>query len=214
VQRLIASGFIGELREFVVNATNADFADPTAPLHWRQSAELSGRNALTLGIVHETLTRWIPSPVHVFASQAVYTHRRPDPNTGCLVPVSRPDSVHVLTGLPNGARGIYHLSGVVHHSPGFQICLYGSHGTIQYQLSPNDELRGARAGHPLREIPVTDEERGEWRVEADFIAAIRGGDRPRLTDFQAGLRYMEFTEAVELSAGTARAVNLPLEPGI
>jgi predicted dehydrogenase len=211
VQRLIETGYIGELREFVVAGTNADFADPTAPLHWRQSAELSGRNVLTLGIMHETLTRWIPDPVHVFASHGIYTQRRPDPNTGCLVPVSRPDSVHVLTGLPNGARGIYHLSAVVQHGAGFQICLYGSQGTLQYQLSPHDSLWGARQGETLQEIEVPEAQRGQWRVEADFVEAIRGGKRPQLTDFETGLKYMEFTEAVELSARTARAVNLPLD---
>jgi hypothetical protein len=50
-------------------------------------------------------------------------------------------------------------------------------------------------------IPAEDE--GHWRVEADFVEALRGGARPRLTDFETGVRYMAFTEAVEQSAHKA-----------
>ena len=42
---------------------NPAFADPAAPLSWRQDAALSGYNMLALGIVHETLLRWVPPPV-------------------------------------------------------------------------------------------------------------------------------------------------------
>lgn len=38
----------------------------------------------------------------------------------------------------------------------------------------------------------------------------RGRERVKLTDFQAGLRYMEFTEAVARAAQSGRTVALPL----
>src|SRR5262249_50620300 len=52
-----------------------------------------------------------------------------------------------------------------------------------------------------------------WQVEADFVAAIRGGERPRLTDFETGVAYMEFTEAVARSARLGQAGELP-PPGV
>jgi hypothetical protein len=51
---------------------------------------------------------------------------------------------------------------------------------------------------------------GRWRVEEEFISCIRGEGPVRFTDFATGLRYMEFTEAVALSAARGSAVDLPL----
>ena len=49
-----------------------------------------------------------------------------------------------------------------------------------------------------------------WRVEADFIDAIRGRGPIEFTDFSTGLRYMEFADAVARSAQLGRAAELPL----
>ena len=115
----------------------------------------------------------------------------------------------VLTELPDGARGIYHVSGAIHFGPGMQIRLYGSEGTIAYDLTA-DRLSAARAGEGgLEEIAVPPEKEGRWRVEEEFIDAIRGQGKIRLTDFATGLRYMEFTEAVARSAAQGKAITLP-----
>jgi predicted dehydrogenase len=209
VQRLLAEGFIGQLREVVVLGTGNGFADPDQPIHWRQVAPLSGINMLALGILHETLIRWVPDPLRVQAQMAIFTPHRRDPQSGATVSVGTPDSVHVLTHLPGAARGIYHLSGAVHFGPGFQIHLYGSEGTLKYLLAPEDRLLGARRKDPqLREIEVLEGEAGRWRVEEEFIAAVRGEGKVELTDFATGVRYMEFTEAVARSAQTGEAVDL------
>jgi hypothetical protein len=47
-------------------------------------------------------------------------------------------------------------------------------------------------------------------VEEEFVGAIRGQEQVRYTDFETGVRYMEFTEAVATSAAQGRAVALPL----
>ena len=39
-------------------------------------------------------------------------------------------------------------------------------------------------------------EAGGWRVEDEFISAIRGQEEITHTDFATGVKYMEFTEAV------------------
>ena len=58
------------------------------------------------------------------------------------------------------------------------------------------------------EIPA--DQRGDWRVEDEFIGAIRGTESIRLTDFATGVKYMEFTEAVARSAESGQPVDLPL----
>ena len=208
----LAAGYLGELREVVVLATSGDYADPATPLHWRQSAEISGLNMLAMGIVHETLTRWVPDPIQVLAQTQIFTAERKNEQTGQLEEVGTPDTVHVLTELPAGVRGIYHLSGVVHHGPALQIRLFGTAGTLQCVCDPEDRLLGARAEDAqLAEIPIAPEKEGGWRVEADFIDAIRGEKKIEFTTFAAGVRYMEFTEAVARSSRLQTAVQLPLD---
>lgn len=197
VLHMLESHFIGELREYCVNGIGADFADPTLPLHWRQSSELSGINMLALGILHETLMRWIPDPEWVFASTKTISAQ-----------ATRPEIAHLLTRLSTGAMGVYHLSGVAHHAADFSITLWGSQGTIKYDLI-SDRLMAAQVHDAgLTEVVVPPERLGGWRVEEDFIRAIRGGPRPSVTDFATGLRYMRFTDAVERSANQALPVTL------
>jgi len=212
VKRMIDSGFLGQLREVLATAANDNLADAESPLSWRQVAELNGLNMLTLGIVHETLMRWVPHPVRVFAQVQAFVPERFDPATGMLRRVGAPDSVHALAVLENGAHAVYHVSGVARFGTGTYLQLYGSEGTIKYELAPQDRLWAARRGDgELREVEVSLAESSDWRVEAEFIAAIRGEGRIEFTDFAAGFRYMEFTEAVARSAVAGRPISLPLD---
>ena len=69
----------------------------------------------------------------------------------------------------------------------------------------------ARTGQELRQMPIPDHERGGWRVEQDFVAAIRGERPVTRTDFLTGARYMQFTEAVARSSRAQAPVSLPLK---
>jgi predicted dehydrogenase len=212
VRDLINHHFLGSLRELVVIGADDQFWDYTQLLHWRQDAELSGLNVLTLGILHETASRWVPPTTRVYAQTKVFEPKRPSATTQGLVDVSVPDSVQVITQLEGGARGVYHFSGVTLFGPGKQIHLYGSRGTIKYLISPEEGLWCGRAGdRDMRRIEIPPEKRGGWRVEAEFIGAIRGQEKVRFTDFATGVRYMEFTEAVARSAALNLPVDLPLK---
>src|SRR5438105_4849154 len=150
---------------------------------------------LALGIVHETLLRWAPPPVRVLAQAHAFTPTRTDPTSGARRAVGTPDSVQVLTVLENGGRAVYHLSGVVLFGQGAGIHLYGSDGVLHYDLNA-DRIRGAsRTRAPdvaaLEDIPIPEEKARAWRVEAEFVEAIRGGPPPRFTDFATGVAYME-----------------------
>jgi predicted dehydrogenase len=214
---LIQGGFLGELREVQVIGLNAGLADPAGPLSWRQDASLSGYNMLTLGIVHETLLRWVAPPVQVFAQAHAFIPNRIDPQSGVRRNVGTPDSVQVLAVLENGARASYHFSGVTMLGQNMAIHLYGTDGVLLYDLQ-DDKIRGAsrkRGDGPgkladLKEIAIPPEKARDWRVEADFVESIRQGTPVRLTDFATGTQYMEFTEAVALSAEQGEPVELPL----
>jgi predicted dehydrogenase len=211
IKALIGDGFIGKLRELVAISADDSLADSDAPLHWRQVAELSGVNMLHLGILFETTLRWAPDATQVLAQAAAFTPRRRDPQSGSIQPVGTPDSVQVLTQHAGGARGIYHLSGVTRFGPGRQFHLYGSEGTIKYFDAPEARLVAARRGESqLRDVPIPPDQAYDWRVEAEFIGAIRGQEKVEFTDFATGVQYMEFTEAVARSAAQGRAVALPL----
>jgi len=212
VRELMADGYVGEVREVFVRSCSAQWADPAAPLHWRQRRDLSGVNMLALGIVHETLTRWVGETVRVWADACVFTPRRHDPESGTWVAADLPDSLRVLTELAGGGRGLYHLSAVTHFVGGNGIAIYGTDGTLVYDAQ-TQSLLGARVGEDsqLAPLAIPPEKRGGWTVEADFIAAIRGERPIGRTTFEDGVAYMEFTEAVYRSARRHEPVALPLE---
>jgi len=218
VRELLADGFIGDLREVQLFSMNAALADPAAPLSWRQDLALSGFNMLTLGILHETLLRWVPPPVRVLAQIHAHIPARIDPESGVRRSVGTPDSVQALAILTDGSRATYHFSGVTPYGQSMGVHLLGTRGAICYDLL-NDRITGAgksRGDAPgkateLREIPIPPEKARPWRVEADFVDAIRLGTPVRFTDFATGVAYMEFTEAVARSAEKGEPIELPLE---
>jgi predicted dehydrogenase len=211
VRSLIASGYLGTLREVHVQGLTGELADPKSPLGWRQVAKYSGFNMLTLGILYESVSRWVPQANRVMAYASKFISQRLDPETNRMARVGTPDSVQVLTTQEDESVGVYRLSGVAHHGPGLGVALYGSEGTIVYDFS-SDEIRGARAGAPaLEPLTIPPKLRGGWQVEADFIAAVRGERPVTNTTFGAGVRYMQFTEAVARSSRHQHPVALPLK---
>jgi predicted dehydrogenase len=215
---LIHGGFLGELREVFVYSLNNALADPASPLSWRQDLALSGYNMLTLGIIHETLLRWAPPPIRVLAQVHAFISSRIDPESGVRRAVGTPDSVQALAVLENGARAVYQFSGVTPFGQGAGIALYGTEGVLHYDLIA-DRIRGATrqrgaapiAADELPEIPIPADKARDWRVEEEFVEAIRGGPPVRFTDFPTAVAYMEFTEAVARSAQRGTSVELPLE---
>jgi predicted dehydrogenase len=218
VRELLDQGYLGELREAQVVHLTGALADPVAPLAWRQDEALSGFNTLTLGILHETLLRWVPPPVRVVAQAHAFIPTRVDPASGVRRGVGTPDAVQVLTVLENGGRAIYHFSGVAAFGQMATITLFGTKGVLQYDFAA-DRLRGAsQQGRrvaarldELDEIPIPPDKAMGWRVEEEFVSAIRDKTPVRFTDFATGVAYMEFTEAVARSAQSGVAVDLPLE---
>ena len=207
VTEQIENGVLGEVRELTILGANDQFYDATQPLHWRQDRAISGNNLLAMGILHEAAMRWAPSTTRVFAQTTTFQPTLPGANGPVKVTV--PDSAQVVTQLSNGGRGLYHLSGCALFGPGLHIHLYGSLGTFKLQLAPDPGLWFGRAGDKaLRLVEIPENLIGGWRVEEEFIGAIRGEEPVRFTTFDDGLAYMQFTEAVASSAQTGQVVDL------
>ena len=62
----------------------------------------------------------------------------------------------------------------------------------------------------LAEIAIPASEAGSWRVEEEFVNAMRGQEEITHTHFADGVKYMEFTEAVTRSMQSGSVVALPL----
>jgi len=201
--KLLRDGYAGELWHFRLTADRDQFSDPLAPAHWRQRTELNGINALTLGIYAEVLQRWIGVPRRLHAQMKVSVPKR----EGYVVHI--PDVVQVFGQWPNGLAGSLEWSGVAQFPPDETLTIYGRDGTLVYNFT-RDEVLGARRGEKeLRSLTIPPELVGHWTVEKDFIDAVVHGGHPE-PSFETGVQYLEFTEAVNLSARGGHAVELPL----
>jgi predicted dehydrogenase len=211
VQSLLAEGYLGELQAVELRASTG-FVDRDGPLTWRMDRDLSGVNIMTLGIWYECLMRWVGPATAVTARTRTAVPYRLDPERGERRAVQVPDHVEVLADLPNGAIARLHVSAVAGFMPGGEITLYGSEGTLRFEQRGSRLLGGRRGDAELQEIPIPEEKRYTWRVEEEFVNAIRGRERVQRTTFEDGVRYMEFTEAVTQSSRQGRTIPLPLTP--
>ena len=218
LQELIASGYLGELlslrlrvADFHGRRDRADtFVDYDVPLHWRQNRSLSGYNILGMGIWYEAIMRLVGPATKVMAMTKVNVPNRKDQD-GISRAVSIPDHVSVLCEMACGAQADMSWSTVTGLQMGLELWLFGSEATLHVNGPPIKSIYGGRRGDKeLSELPIRDDMRDKWRVEEQFINAIRGKETVTHTPFDVGVQYMEFTEAVTRSAQTGQAVSLPL----
>jgi predicted dehydrogenase len=209
LQALVAEGYLGQLLAVELRGTQGRFVDREAPLHWRQNAALSGLNILNMGIWYESMMRWVGPAVSVTAATLVAVPERRDAE-GVLRPVTVPDHVDILATLSGGAIAHLRFSAVTALAPSNEVWLFGSEGTVRLDVDARRVYGGRRGASALEEIAIPAEHRIGWRVEEEFVNAVRGVEKVTRTNFEDGVRYMEFTEAVARSASTGHAVALPL----
>lgn len=206
LQRLLAEGYLGELLAIEVRV-GGDFLDADAPLHWRQDFDLSGFNIMSMGIWYEAVLRWVGEATRVQAMGRVFSRQRTD-ETGTLRAVRVPEHVDVIAEMACGAQLHMQVSSVAGLAGAPEALLFGSEGTIRY--AENSLYGGKRGDSVLAEIPIPEHEAGGWRVEEEFVSAIRGQEKITHTPPETGVKYMEFTEAVTRSMQTGQAIALPL----
>jgi predicted dehydrogenase len=207
VKRLIAEGYLGDLLAIEARA-GGQFLNPDSPLHWRQDMDLSGMNVMTMGIWYEALLRWVGEATCVAAMGKTYVKLRCDEATGAMKPARVPEYIHVLAEMACGAQLNLTVSSVTGLAQPDGIYLFGSQGTLHFS---GGKLFGGRKGDSaLQEIDIPAGEVGGWRVEEEFVNAIRGKEPVTHTSFADGVKYMQFTEAVARSMAERRVIALPL----
>jgi len=207
IQRLLAEGFIGELLAIEVRDYGG-FLDLGGPFSWRQDFRLSGLNVMMLGIWYEAVMRWVGEATLVMAMGKTFVKLRSWDGEAARQSVIIPEHIDVLAHMACGAQAHFCSSRAAGHAGPSGCRLYGSEGTLCFE--DGKLLAGRRDDVQLQEIVIPADEEGRWQVEEDFIASIRGKTPVRLTTFEDGVRYMEFTEAVFRSRQTGQAVALPL----
>ncbi len=181
------------------------FLDPAAPPHWRQRAEISGLNVLTLGIYVEVLQRWL-GPIRAVTARTRVVH----PFRGHYE-VRIPDIVHVLAEFENGAEGVLEFSGVAAFPPPDKLEIYGDQGSLRYEFA-SDTLTVGSGDLVPKPLPLSPELTRYWTVEEDFIAAVKNPSHPRPhPDFEDGVAYMRVVQAVADSAASRKRVEVALE---
>ena len=218
LQDLIAGGYLGELlavrlrvSDFHGRQDRSDtFVDYDGQLHWRQDRTLSGYNIMGMGIWYEAIMRLVGPATRVMAMTKVNVPHRKGEN-GAMRAVSIPDHVNVLCEMACGAQADMGWSTATGLQMGLELWLFGSEATLQLSGPPIKNIYGGRRGDKeFSELPIPDNKRGRWRVEEQFINAIRGKETVTHTPFDVGVQYMEFTEAVTRSAQSGQAISLPL----
>ena len=81
--------------------------------------------------------------------------------------------------------------------PDAALGFYGGAGTLTYDFGSDIVQAGKVGDRALQVVDLPPELEGEWRVEEDFLAAVKskGRIRPR-PNFEEGVRYMRVVQAV------------------
>ncbi|MEP6603497.1 MAG: Gfo/Idh/MocA family oxidoreductase [Spartobacteria bacterium] len=203
MKKLLAENHIGKVHHVRLQSFTSNYLNPEAPAHWRQKIEISGLNVLTLGIYVEVLHRWLGDITGVFARGKVLRADR----RGYEVIV--PDLLTVLCAFESGAEGVLEFSGANVSDESDRVEIYGDKGTLVYDFG-SDKIRAGRHGSKeFQDVDLAPELQSEWRVEDDFIAAVKskGRNRPH-PDFEDGVRYMRVVQAVADSRATNEWVEI------
>lgn len=204
---LIADAYIGDPVGVNMRVSTGKFADFDSPKHWRHDPYLSGNNIMQMGIFYEAMMRWLGPANSVAAmGQVVVKYRMTE--DGRRYAMSIPDHLDIIAALACGAQAHINVSAVSGFAPAEETWIYGTDGTLH--VDAKRVLHGAkRDDKDLRPIDVPREKRVGWRVEEEFVSAIRGIEPVTRTNFYDGLAYMEFTDAVNQAFRTGRTVPVP-----
>lgn len=201
IQRLLAEGTLGELRHMTVTWDTSGPAEA-----WRLQRRWSGHNVMALGIVYESIARWLGQAVAVAATGRLRAPIRQVPEGRITADVL--DDLTLLVEFPGGLDSVWTMTTGLPSPEGNTVRLIGTSGSLLVDL-PRQRLELALADASPQPVAIPADEASEWRVEAAFVGAIRGQEEVHLTDFETGVRYMAFTDAMHASLAAGCRVSIP-----
>jgi predicted dehydrogenase len=202
---------LGEIVSVEVTSSSAANRD-SGSVSWREDISLSGRQILAVGIIAETLNAWV-GPYRELSAYLATPIPEKTRKDGTREVIRVPQVVTIAGRLASGALATEHHLGLTadNSTQGSAIVVRGIDGTLRYRFM-TDVVEMAAPGETLRPVEVPEDLRRPWRVERDFVEAVRAArDSLRWSvspDFEEALGYMLKIEAVHESAETGRAVDL------
>lgn len=196
--------YVGEIRE--VRLTSLSFAEETNSYQWTEDPEVFGVGTMTLGLWTEVLNRWVGHAARV-AAVAQTRRKQRKTSTGGWVQAVVPDSLAVVAKLECGASATYHFSSRAFGGPGHLLEIFGSRGALAYKFFA-EEIQGiSDADTAMQAIPVPASEERSQTTDSEFVQAILTGS-PVSPDFEDGVRYMAFCDAVAYAALEGTSVEV------
>ncbi len=213
IAAMIGDGRIGDLISLDARiAVGSDYPDRATPPHWRHDRDLSGNNVMSMGIWYEAIMRWVGPMSNVFAvGQSVVPYRRDA--DGKRVAMTIPDYIDIIGNLAQGGQMRLNVTTVAGHVPDVtDILIFGTEGGLRLRQPASGDMQlaaGRRGEAGMAAVSIDPAMSGGWRVEEEFVNAIRGQETVTHTDFATGVRYMEWTDAVARSL--TGGVRVPLD---
>jgi predicted dehydrogenase len=229
VKRLIDDGYVGRpyllnLRYYTGFARGGEYA-------WRFDLDEAGAGVLgDLGSHWIDMARWLLGEITAVTCHLTHVvERGPRPD-------GRPyeqadDGANILVEFESGAHGVIVVSAVCYEdSPFGQTHLFDIHGSEGTVYAVNDwnqlqQVRGAREGEPIHDLPIPDQIWGDVRREVvgdtyrdvfrstdvlarGWVSAILAGERHVDPSFDDGAAVQRVLAACQLSADQGRRVRL------
>lgn len=233
VNRLIDDGFVGRpyllnLRYYTGFARDGEYA-------WRFDLDEAGSGVLgDIGSHWIDMARWLLGDIA--AVTCTLTHqveRGPRPDGRPYTPAD--DGANILVEFANGAHGVIVVSAVCWEDSPFgqkhEFDVHGSAGTVYAvnDWNTTQQVSGARAGEPIRELPIPEDIWGDSRRDVvhdtyrdvfrstdvlarGWVAAILAGRQHVEPSFDDGAAVQHIVAACQLSAAEGRRVVIGDEP--
>ena len=222
LQRLLAEGYVGNLRHGVVELYYAA-ALAERQLNWRSQAAMGGGTLNEHGSHYiDALHQWGMVIRSVSARTATFVPQRIGSDEVAEEEADADDFFTATLTLDNGGVVVLTQSWAAGCGLGMRATLAGSGGmlvtTCRETMMFDGEVCGASAGaDDLKTLPlpadITPFDQSDWRVGSsrrllrEFLRGIREGCSPA-PNFADGLRCQRVLDAIRESAGSGRTVEL------
>jgi predicted dehydrogenase len=210
----VHAGGIGTVRRLAVTWQTAGALDPRRAWSWRHDAEQGGGVLFDwFSHVADYASRIAQSPVRsVWAQAATRVAERKDSH-GMPRAVTAPDECDVVCQFESGVTGVFSVSNACRAPIGHRIEIFGDLGSIVFHhpppfLATGRSLRLTRGDETtVDSVLANHNPDADGRIAvtsdllADFIAVVRGEQRPLLPTFSDGAANWGCLEAAVAAAG-------------
>ena len=161
-------------------------------------------------MLFRSVARWLGHAVAVQATAHVFDPEKVRPD-GSVALVAIPDYLCVVAEFAGPVFASLEMASHAAFAENSAL-FFGTGGTMRVSFSPRriDLANDPAAGY--QPVALRPDDEREWRVEEEFVGAIRGEESVRLTDFATGAATMAFTDAVRQSALEGHRVPVEAAP--